>query len=115
MATMTLEIPDELIDQAEGLREQFQALLHQNQDPLVPTDAQIETELRRIVLVLSSQPTPEQILALQPAPQMQHRVEYLLERQKVLPLRQAEARELDRYLFVEHLVRLAKAHLSMQQ
>lgn len=114
MATIILEIPDELADQAESLRDQFQALLQHTHDPLEPSDPQLAAELRQIITVLSRQPTPDQILTLQPSPQLQQRVDTLLDYQKAQPLRQAETLELERYLFIEHLVRLAKAHALTQ-
>jgi hypothetical protein len=62
-----------------------------------------------VVAVLTSQPTPEQVLALNPSDAMQARVSDLLRRSKAEGLSRAEESELDRYLYLEHLVRLAKA------
>ena len=61
-----------------------------------------------VITMLTSQPTPEQVLGLRPAPELQARVNDLLERQNECT--QAEATELERYLLLEHLVRLAKAY-----
>lgn len=67
-----------------------------------------------IIEVLTSQPTPAQILALQPSPTLQERVSELLQRKRQDGLSSTEAAELERYLFLEHLVRMAKARALQQ-
>jgi hypothetical protein len=63
-----------------------------------------------IIEVLASQPSPEQVLALQPSSGLQARVSALLAASKGQQLTPQEEAELERYLVIEHLVRLAKAH-----
>ncbi len=53
---------------------------------------------------------PRELLEFQPSESARQRVWDLLERQKVAPLPTGERIELDHYLEVEHLMRLAKAH-----
>jgi hypothetical protein len=67
-----------------------------------------------ILEVLASQPTPEQVLAIHPSPALQERVSDLLYRSKNGQLSPGEESELERYLMLEHLVRLAKAHSYKQ-
>jgi hypothetical protein len=67
-----------------------------------------------VISVLASQPTPEQLIALRPSEAMQARVSELLRRSKGDGLSRAEESELDRYLYLEHLVRLAKARTFEQ-
>ena len=67
-----------------------------------------------ILAVLSSNPTPEQVLALRPSPTLQNRVSELLAQSKAGILSRDGETELDRYLTVDHLVRLAKAHAYQQ-
>jgi hypothetical protein len=64
---------------------------------------------REIISVLASQPTAEQILAINPSPELQARMSQLLAQNKAGQLSSQEETELDRYLTLEHLVRLAKA------
>ena len=64
--------------------------------------------------MLASQPTPEHVLALRPSQALQMRVSTLLEQQRNSGLSHREEAELDRYLLLEHLVRLAKAHAYQQ-
>lgn len=62
-----------------------------------------------IIELLVSRPTPEQILAITPSTGLQNRMSALLESSKIGALTKAEAAELERYLMLEHLVRLAKS------
>lgn len=64
----------------------------------------------QIIELLASQPSPEAIIAIRPAPASQARTIELLDRHKSGTLSRSEEVELDRYLLLEHLVRLAKAH-----
>ena len=64
--------------------------------------------------VLANGPSPDQVLALRPSPQLQARVTDLLDRSKSGGLLPAEEAELGRCLALEHLVRLAKAHAYRQ-
>jgi hypothetical protein len=71
-------------------------------------------DVRDIVNLLASQPTPDQIMAIRPSPEFQARVSELLAQSKAGTIsRQGEA-ELERYLMLEHLVRLAKARAYEQ-
>jgi hypothetical protein len=63
-----------------------------------------------IIPVLTSQPAPEQVLAIRPSPELQERVRELQERGKSGKLTTQERAELDRALLLEHMVRLAKAN-----
>ena len=65
-------------------------------------------------VLLSSQPTPEQILAIRPSPEFQARVSDLLYHSKQGELSRQEESDLDRYLLLEHIVRLAKARAYQQ-
>jgi len=57
---------------------------------------------------------PEQVLAIRPSPELQACVSELLGRNKERELSRQEETELERYLTLEHLVRLAKAHAQEQ-
>ena len=51
-----------------------------------------------------------QVLSIRPSPEFQAHVSELLHRSKQGELSHPEEAELERYLVLEHLVRLAKAH-----
>jgi len=68
-----------------------------------------------IIELLTSQPTPEQVLDIRPSPELQARVSELLDRNRIGVLSRQEETELERYLTLEHLVRLAKAYAYRHQ
>jgi len=67
-----------------------------------------------IMQLLASQLAPEQVLSIRPSPEFQAHVSELLHRSKQGELSRQEEAELERYLLLEHLVRLAKAHAYKQ-
>jgi len=67
-----------------------------------------------ITQLLACQPAPEQVLSIRPSPEFQAHVSELLHRSKQGDLSHPEEAELERYLVLEHLVRLAKAHAYEQ-
>lgn len=105
MAVITVEIPDELVDQVAQLRDRLPELLalslHQ---PALPA-----ATYRYILDFLASNPSPEQIAAFRPTAEMQARLRALLERSRDDGLTEAEQRELDEYARIEHLMVMIKA------
>ena len=57
---------------------------------------------------LAALPTPEEVLALRPAPPLQKRLDELLETNRSSSWSPADRREWEQYQYVEHLVRMAK-------
>ena len=57
---------------------------------------------------LARLPSPEEVLGLRPATQLQDRIEELLAKNRAEGLSAEEQREWERYEYIEHLVRLAK-------
>ena len=53
--------------------------------------------------------SPEKVIAFRPSAKMQERVSTLLFKEKNASLTKAEKNELDNYLVIEHLMRMAKA------
>jgi hypothetical protein len=103
MATITLEIPDDLLEQLSPLQEQLPELLRQCLQPAFPSQV-----YRYTLDFLTSQPTPEQIAAFRPTPEMQTRLQTLLARSYSGELTPTEQRELDEYEQIEHLIVMLK-------
>jgi hypothetical protein len=105
-----LEVPDRLGEKLQQLGDRLPETL----DRLLKESASAETisyqDDLEIVELLASQPSPEAILAIRPTPALQNRMSELLARNKSGTLDRTEEAELDRYLLIEHWVRLAKAH-----
>lgn len=111
---VVLELPDALAAQINREKEHVPAILERGLRELQMARAGYAQEIDEIIATLASQPTPEVILALQPSSQMQARVSELLFKSKSEQLSRAEEIELERYLTIEHLVRLAKGHAYHQ-
>jgi hypothetical protein len=105
MATLTIEIPDDLMERIDPIRAQLPELLRRCLQPDL-LSAQV---YRYILNFLASQPTPEQVATFRPTSAMQARLRYLLGRSDDGSLTSEEVEELDEYERIEHLVILMKA------
>ena len=74
MATLTIEVPDDLMAKLTPIRDQLPELLRRCLQP-----SAIPTQTYRYILdFLASQPTPEQIAAFRPTSEMQDRLKHLI-------------------------------------
>ena len=64
--------------------------------------------------VLAGLPTPEEILNLRPSPRLSARVAELVEKSRAGEMTPVEQEEWDRYEYLEHLVRMAKAAAQLK-
>ena len=105
MAMLTIEIPDDLMEQLSPVKEQLPDLLRRCLHPLA-----LPAQVYRYVLdFLTSQPTPEEIAAFRPTDEMQTRLRYLIEKELNESLTQEEQQELAEYEQIEHLIVMFKA------
>jgi hypothetical protein len=105
MQTITLAIPDDLADQLAQIRDRLPELLALSlRQPAMPAHL-----YREILAFLASNPTPAQIAAFGPTPEMQQRLETLLERERAGTLTAAEEAELAEFEQIEHLMVMIKA------
>jgi hypothetical protein len=100
VSDLTLHIPDDLAESLAGRAHQIRREL--SADPGFPGVAPV-------LELLATLPNPREILDLRPSEQLQQRVNQLLEKSRAGPLTPAEESAWDRYEYIEHLVRLAKA------
>jgi hypothetical protein len=105
-----LDVPDSIGEKLQQLGDRLPEVLAQVLQDLPTATVVSYPGDQAIIERLASQPSPEEILALRPAPALQARMSELLALSKSNTLSASEEAELDRYLFLEHLVRLAKAH-----
>lgn len=104
MRTITLDVPDELADQLAQMRDRLPELLALSlQQPAVPAHV-----YRAILTFLASGPTPAQIAAFSPSPEVQQRLRTLLERSQAGVLTSTEQAELDELERIEHIVVMMK-------
>jgi hypothetical protein len=115
---IVLNVPDDLGEKLQQLGDRLPELLDRALDefttqPDASPDRVSQDELQ-ILDILASQPSPDRVLAIRPTAKLQSRMSELLDRRKAGELPQSEEAELDRYLLIEHWVRLAKAHAYKQ-
>ena len=111
---ITIEVPNDLGQQLQQFQDRLPEVLERGLYELMAEKSEVQDE-SAIVELLTSQPSPKQIIAIRPSPELQSRVSELLERNKRQELSRREERELERHLMLEHLVRLAKAYAYRQQ
>ena len=70
--------------------------------------------MAEVLEILAGLPTPEEVLALRPAPVLKERVRTLLEKNRTEGLNPDEEREWERFEYLEHLVRIAKAKAKLR-
>jgi 16S rRNA C1402 (ribose-2'-O) methylase RsmI len=107
---ITIEVPDRLGEQLQQLGDRLPEIFDRALQELTATETTAYQDDHQIIELLASQPSPEVILAIRPTPTLQARMSELLEQNKSGTLTRSEEVELDRYLLLEHWVRLAKAH-----
>jgi hypothetical protein len=73
-----------------------------------------ERAYNEIVEFIAANTAPAKLIAFRPSKATQSRVSELLSREKTSGLSRDEASELDHFLEIEHLMRLAKARARQQ-
>jgi len=111
---ITIEVPDALEQQVQRFRTRLSEALERGLREMSAEESADFKDETAITDLLSSQPTPKQVLAIRPSPELQARVSDLLYRSKQGELSRQEESDLDRYLLLEHIVRLAKARAYQQ-
>lgn len=104
MASITIDVPDELSEQLKQLGDRLPELLQQCvRQPPLPANV-----YRYVLNFLASQPTPAEIADFRPTDEMQARLRELVTKNQEGGLSTAEAEELAEYERIEHLVVMIK-------
>lgn len=106
---ITIEVPEKLGRRLRPYQDRLPELLELGLREVQPSTGETPQDVDMILNLLASRPSPEEILAIRPSEQIQERFSDLLARNKEATISRAEEAELERYLMLEHLVRLAKA------
>ena len=105
LATVTIEIPDELSELVAQAGDRLPELLAQSlKEPALPAHV-----YRYVLDFLASRPTPEQVATFGPTPEMSNRLRTLLGRESQGGITLAEKAELDEYEKLEHLMVMIKS------
>ena len=114
MSAITLQLPDELARRLQGREDRLPEILELGLRD-IDADSQAGFEGASDVLeALASLPGPEEVMALRPSPRFSARVAELLAKNRDAGLNAAELQEWERYEYLEHLVRMAKAKASLR-
>ncbi|MFN2202163.1 MAG: hypothetical protein ACK2UO_13205 [Caldilineaceae bacterium] len=107
---ITVKISDDLDHELEYYRDRMPEILARGLAAVQMSDQPAFHDAIVVLDTLAQQPDPHAVLNLSPSPILQDRMGELLNRSKSGQLSREQALELERYLTVEHLVRLAKGH-----
>lgn len=107
MATITIDVPDALAEKLSSHQERLNEILTLGLGELSPVPNQV---YQYILNFLASDPSPDEIIAFRPLPEMQERLRTLIAREKTQGLTSAERSELEEYERIEHLMVLLKAN-----
>jgi len=108
MLTITVDVPDELAVRLRGVEKKIPAILELGLRQLT-AQSQVGFEGASDVLeMLANLPSPEEVLAIRPSATFQQRIEFLLEKNRQEGLSEEEDAEFEQYMYLEHLVRMAK-------
>ena len=107
-----LNLPDELARRLQGQEDRLPEILELGlRDHSADSQAGF-AGATSVFEVLASLPSPQEVMALRPSAQLSARVAELLEKNRDEGLSPSEQREWERYEYLEHLVRMAKAKAS---
>jgi hypothetical protein len=115
MSSITLTVPDEIAGELQRQQERVPELLQRvmrelNADELGASGPAGFAGAAEVFEFLASLPSPEAVMDLRPSVRLDERVRSLLEKNRTRGLTPQEEKEWERYEFLEHLVRLAKAN-----
>jgi hypothetical protein len=111
---MTLTLPDDLAERLRPMSDQLPRILEMGLREFAAEDLAGFSGSSDVLEFLVRLPSPEEVLALKPAPDLEARVRELLAKNRDEGLNVDEEREWDRYQYLEHLVRVAKANALRQ-
>ena len=111
---LTLTVPDELAIRLRAVEDRLPEILELGLREWLSTEPGY-AGLGDVLEALARLPSPEEVLALRPATSLQVRIEELLSKDRSGGLSAEEQREWERYEYIEHLVRLAKARAIQRQ
>ncbi len=115
MSPITLELPDELAQRLQPVADQLPAILELGLRELNAAGQPGFQGAAELMEFLAGLPTPDETLALRASDALQARVTELLEKSRTDGLTPDEEQEWERYQFLEHLVRIAKAKALLKQ
>jgi hypothetical protein len=109
MASITLSLPDDLILQVQAQQKQLARILELGLRELNAGGQSGFDGAADVLELLAALPSPEEILNLRPSARLSARVSEIIEKSRAGAMTPLDEEEWERYEYLEHLVRLAKA------
>ena len=106
MTTVTLELTDDLAESIAAVRHRLPEIIALGLNKLSPVPAQVYAHT---LSFLANGPSPEQLVAFRPTPEMKERLDELLEKSRAGTLTDLERQELEEYERIEHILIMLKA------
>lgn len=110
---LTLHVSEELASRLRPVEDRLPQILELGLRELHAAPPQFEG-LGDVLETLARLPSPQEILALRPSPALQERISALVAKQRNGGLSADEERDWQKYQYIEHLVRIAKAKAALQ-
>ena len=115
MASITLSLPDDLASQIRAHQQRLPKILELGLRELNAGGQSGFDGAADVLELLAALPSPEEILRLRPSARLSARVAELIEKSRAGKMAPLDEEEWDKYEYLEHLVRMAKAaaHLKL--
>jgi hypothetical protein len=110
---VTLQVSEELASRLRPVEDRLPQILELGLRELHAAPPQFEG-LGDVLETLARLPSPQEIMALRPSPALQERISTLVDKQRNGGLSADEERDWQKYQYIEHLVRIAKAKAALQ-
>jgi hypothetical protein len=114
MASITLSLPDDLASQIRAQQQQLPRILELGLRELNASHQSGFDGAADVLELLAALPTPEEILNLRPSPRLSARVAEMIEKSRRGEMAPLDEQDWERYEYLEHLVRMAKAAAQMK-
>ena len=114
---ITFDLSEELISQLNSIEDKLPQIIELGLRELNADPQDGFNGIAEVLEFLATLPTPEEIIALRPSQELQNQISDLLEKNRNQGLTDAETRTWEKYQYLEHLVRKAKAkaYLKLKQ
>ncbi len=114
MASITLSLPDDLASQIHAQQQQLPKILELGLRELNAGGQSGFDGAADVLELLAALPAPEEILNLRPSARLSARVSELVEKSRAGEMTSLDEEEWERYEYLEHLVRMAKAAAQLK-
>lgn len=114
MPSITLSLPEDLAEQLRAREEQLPKILELGLRELNAAGQSGFDGAGGVLEFLAALPSPEEILNLRPSPRLAARVAELIEKSRAGEMTPLDEEDWERYEYLEHLVRMAKASAQLK-